>query len=154
MEYRRQTGLALQFGEHWNDDVIADLPDLLRATGVYPGADYILIVNALRVDDNVVFEVPLRASPEFRAFADAHPAVRERILHQHGGRMSCYGMAASVSAKLIEVTSGRIVWTGSHTVTSLDDVPIELEVTHVQGVSNYDEIVAFVESQNRGRPAH
>lgn len=149
MEYRRQTGLALQFGKHRNDDEddeIGDLPDLLRATGVYPGADYILIVNALRVE-NEVFEVPLRASPEFRAL---DPAVRERILHQHGGRLSCHGMEASVSAKLIEVTSGRIVWTGTHTVTSLDDVPIELEVTHVRGVSNYDDIVAFVESQNRG----
>ena len=152
LEYRRRTGLALQFGTTPREnDEIADLPDLLRAATVYPGADFILIVNELSVESGQKSVVPLHQSPELRAFADAHPAVTEELLHPNGGHLSCDGMVeVLVEAKLIDVASGTIVWTGSHTATSLDDVPIEVEVAHVRAVSNYDEIVAFVESQNRG----
>jgi len=150
LEYRRRTGLALQFGTPRENDEIADLPDLLRAATVYPGADFILIVNELSVESGQESVVPLRQSPELRAFADAHPAVAEQLLHPSGGHLSCGAMEVLVEAKLIDVASGAIVWTGRHTATSLDDVPIEVEVTHVRAVSNYDEIVAFVESQNRG----
>ena len=151
LEYRRRTGLALQFGTTPRENnEIADLPDLLRAATVYPGADFILIVNELSVESGQESVVPLHLSPELRAFADAHPAVTEELLHPSGGRLSCDGMEVLVEAKLIDVASGTIVWTGSHTATSLDDVPIEVEVTHVRAVSNYDEIAAFVESQNRG----
>ena len=151
LEYRRRTGLALQFGTTpRKNDEVADLPDLLRAATVYPGADFILIVNELSVESGQESVVPLDLSPELRAFADAHPAVTEELLHPSGGRLSCDGMEVLVEAKLIDVASGTIVWTGRHTATSLDDVPIEVEVTHVRAVSNYDEIAAFVESQNRG----
>ena len=151
LEYRRRTGLALQFGTTPRENnEIADLPDLLRAATVYPGADFILIVNELSVQSGREAVVPLHLSPELRAFADAHPAVTEELLHPSGGRLSCDGVEVLVEAKLIDVASGTIVWTGRHTATTLDDVPIEVEVAHVRAVSNYDEIVAFVESQNRG----
>ena len=153
LEYRRRTGLALQFGKSPEENPknqIADLPDLLRAATVYPGADFILIVNELSVEFDHSTVVPLHLSPELRAFADEHPAVTGELLHPSGGRMSCDGMEVLVEAKLIDVASGAIVWTGRHTATTLDEVPIEVEVTHVRAVSNYDEIVAFVESQNTG----
>ena len=147
--YRSRLGMGLQVGENRAEDEIADTADLIRAAHVSENrADYILQINALRSRTRPIRD-PLFSYPTFRAFADEHEAVRAKYADPRHADFRCDAVEATISAKLIAVSSGDVIWIGHHAVTELDDKKIEIEVGYRRGVDNYASIVAFVDRNNR-----
>ena len=147
--YRSRLGMGLQVGENRAEDEIADTADLIRAANVSENrADYILQINALRIR---TLPIPdhLFSYPTFRAFADEHEAVRAKYADPRSAYFRCDAVQATISVKLIAVSSGDVILIGDHAVTDLDNKKIEIEVGYRRRVDNYASIVAFVDRNNR-----
>ena len=95
--------------------------------------------------------IRLLANPVFRTFADKYQTVKDKYSEAGSTHFRCDAQQATISAKLIDVASGDVIWIGNHTVTEFDGREIELEVGYERSVNNYASILNFVESNNTGK---
>ncbi len=127
-------------------DQLRDISELVRAA--QDGdirSDYILQVNKVEIGKTYE-EENLSINPEVEAFRDKYPAIAHEILKVY--RFPEY--SAKFNAKLIDVESGRIVWIGSHEVTSRNVLGQDINVKFIlrQYVNNEKQVRKFVDEQN------
>ena len=143
-EYRNELrigGTSRKAGEK----ELVDTSEVIRAASASEvQADYILQVNVFDTSGRRRESINLLANEEFRQFVDKYAAVKERFSSDRNSYFECEVAEASLNAKLIHVSSGDVVWIGSHKVTELDHAEnqanIELEVTYARNCTNCSEL--------------
>ena len=124
---------------------LVDTSEVIRAASASEvQADYILQVNDFDTSGRLRESINLLANEEFRQFVDKYAAVKARFSSDRNSYFECEVAEASLNAKLIHVSSGDVVWIGSHKVTELDHAEnqanIELEVTYARNCTNCSEL--------------
>jgi len=127
-------------------DQLRDISELIRAA--QDGdirSDYVLQINQLQLKKKLV-SIDLARNSRVEAFRDKYPAIADSIPKFY--QFPEYSV--TFNAKLIDVQTGRIVWLGSHDVSSRNilEEDISIVMTLRKFVTNKEVIFKFIDSQN------
>lgn len=111
-------------------------------------SDYVLYVEYLDATKLRKRVINLASNPEVRRFATQYPqGIRKEL--QDRRYVNCTGLAAEMTARLVDAKSGEVVWLGEHRVSQFsgkkDPYLVQLGVRRYP--ANEEEIRAFVEAQ-------
>lgn len=140
---------------------MSDISEVIRAAKADGDAkaNYVLLVNYLdiikpdRVDDNIL---PLYTIPEVKDLMNLDNDLSwggiENDTAKTFSRMprgiTTPGYFAKLSAKLIEVSSGKIVWLGEHIVNSLSARDVQIEININKTPANFHQQKRLLEIHN------
>ena len=135
------------------DTELVDTSEVIRAASASEvQADYLLQVNDFDTSGRRRESINILANEEFREFYDKYDAVKAKFNSERNTYFECEVAEASLNAKLIHVSSGNVVWIGSHRVTELDHAEnqanIDLEVTYERRCTNCSDLRDQVMSLN------
>ncbi len=158
LELRREFGVDEAGGANRADGSyeMSDMSELIRAAqsgSEDERADYILEIGEFIIDPSAPLRtnVNLLGHPDMREFRDANPWASETI-SQGWVRMPYEELVARLKARLVDVRSGEIVWTGSAVIPEgeLGETPDSLSVRYRarESVTNREEIERFINEQN------
>ncbi len=122
---------------------LIDIAELIRAAQKdEPKADFILQVNTFKTEPLSDRHIDLQSQSEIRYISSKNPGLEIAFTESGQTTITKPGYYGMLNAKLIEVTTGAIVWVGSHRVESLSileggfkvTVPVEKSVANLTGV--------------------
>ena len=158
LELRREFGIDETGGAGRADGSyeMSDMSELIRAAqsgSEDERADYILEIGEFVIDPSAPLRtnINLLGHPDMRDFRDAHPWASDAIA-QGWVRMPYEELVAKLKARLVNVRSGEIVWSGSAVVPEgeLGETPDSLAVRYRarETVANRDAVERFIDEQN------
>jgi len=140
---------------------MSDISEVIRAAKADGDAkaDYVLLVNYLdivepsQVNDNIL---TLYTIPEIKNLVNSDKDLSWGSIEKDATKtfnrvprgITIPGYFAKLSAKLIEVSSGKIVWLGEHTVNSLSATDVQFELAINKSPANYHQQKRLLEIHN------
>gem|GEM_PF-6237878 len=140
---------------------MSDISEVIRAAKADGDAkaDYVLLINYLdvikpsQVNDSIL---SLNTIPEIKELVNSDKDLSwggvKNDLTKTFSRVpigiTIPGYFAKLSAKLIEVTSGKIVWLGDHTVNSLSATDVQFDIQITKEPTNFFQQKRLLDSHN------
>lgn len=112
-------------------------------------SNYLFSINSATVEDIGKRKYPIQQIPEVVAFIQAHPGLEfGEIPSGLPAQINSDWLKVSFSAKLEDVNSGAIVWSGDYEVESINAEPLVVHFQVLTKVSNGDLINSAIASYN------
>lgn len=110
--------------------------------------DYVLKISEFNTNNKTPFEINLRKYPQVKEFLNRNPQVKQEF--EKSEIMQCTEYTAILNAKLIELSTGRIVWIGRQELSSqvIDENQLQISMSATKSVTNSDMVEKYVNQKN------
>jgi hypothetical protein len=127
---------------------VVDVADIIRTPKDTPlGVDHVLIINRLTIRETLERSFEVRSRPEAVTFIGRNPGIEAEI----PASMEAPTFLCEIDAKLVEASSGRILWTARYSADSLAALKdgIEVKIGCLRTVANEEELRRAIDAYNR-----